>query len=329
MNPALSNFLRDKLRLLTVLILIPAGLSVFGSFHWALELSSHFLPHYCAALTLSFIALLYFRDRRWCIVAAVGALLTGAPIVPWYFGGDKAPAHAGGTPLRILLSNVYTANTQSGLLLELAKAENVDVAVLQEVDGRWLEELEPLKAALPEMKAIPREDNFGIGIWSRMKLEQVQVVDLGPFEVPTISVELIVGGRRVAIIATHPVPPASAEGAEGRDKQLEELAGRTAQSKLPMILVGDLNTTMWAPAYRRFEKASGLKNVRRGFGVLPTWPAQLHWAGIPLDHCLVSPEIHVVNARVGRHIGSDHCPLIVDLVIPKAEKAESSGTFGG
>ena len=317
MSASFARFLKDKVRLLTVLILIPAGMSLLAPLHWAIELSSHFLPHYCAALTICFIALLCFRDRYWSVAAAFGALLTALPIVPWYVGGNSPQTSSAGTSLRILLSNVYTANTQSGRLLELLKTENVDLAVLQEVDGRWVNELEPLKATLPEMKVIPREDNFGIGVWSRFKLEHVQVMELGPFEVPTISVELEVGGRRVAVFATHPVPPASAEGAQGRDVQLQELAEKAAQSQLPVIVLGDLNTTMWSPAYRRFEKKSGLKNARRGFGVLPTWPAQFRWVGIPLDQCLVSPEIQVANARVGRPIGSDHLPLVVDLIIGK------------
>ena len=317
MNASVSGFLKDKIRLLAVLILIPASMSLFAPLHWAIELSSHFLPHYCAGLMICSIAMLCLRDRCWSVAAAAGALVVAMPIVPWYFGGDSPQSSSAGTPVRILLSNVYTANTQSDRVLELVKTEHVDLAVLQEVDDRWVNELEPLKATLPEVKAIPREDNFGIGIWSRFKLEQVQVFEMGPFEVPTILVELEVGGNRVALIATHPVPPASEEGARGRDVQLRELAEKAAQSKLPVIVVGDLNTTMWAPTYRRFEKGSGLKNVRRGFGVLPTWPAQFRWVGIPLDQCLVSPEIQVANVRVGKPIGSDHLPLVVDLIIGK------------
>src|SRR5687767_4157550 len=105
MRATLVSFLKDKLRLATALVLIPAGLSIFSSFHWLLELTSHFLPHYCAALTLCSLALLCFRERWWSLAAAVGAILTGAPIAPWYFGGDNAQIPADGTPFRILLSN--------------------------------------------------------------------------------------------------------------------------------------------------------------------------------------------------------------------------------
>jgi endonuclease/exonuclease/phosphatase (EEP) superfamily protein YafD len=37
---------------------------------------------------------------------------------------------------------------------------------------------------------------------------------------------------------------------------------------------------------------------------------------IPIDHCLVSPQIRVTGMRTGRAIGSDHLPIIVDMMVP-------------
>jgi len=37
--------------------------------------------------------------------------------------------------------------------------------------------------------------------------------------------------------------------------------------------------------------------------------------GIPIDHCLVSPEIIVTKRSVGPSVGSDHYPVIIDFSI--------------
>ena len=87
------------------------------------------------------------------------------------------------------------------------------------------------------------------------------------------------------------------------------------------ILIGDLNTTMWSPWFGRLCAKSGLSSVRRGFGVLPSWPAPLPaFLRIPIDHCLVSDDLVVTGCRLGSPAGSDHLPLIVDLAVAAAQR---------
>ena len=46
-----------------------------------------------------------------------------------------------------------------------------------------------------------------------------------------------------------------------------------------------------------------------------TWPSGLILLRIPIDYCLVSEGIGVMDVQVGPDIGSDHFPLIVDLLV--------------
>ena len=79
--------------------------------------------------------------------------------------------------------------------------------------------------------------------------------------------------------------------------------------------MGDLNTTSWSPFFSDLIEESGLRDSRKGFGIQTTWPDGLFLLRIPIDHCLVSKDISVLDRRVGPSIGSDHFPVTVDLVL--------------
>lgn len=82
-----------------------------------------------------------------------------------------------------------------------------------------------------------------------------------------------------------------------------------------MILIGDLNTTSWSYYFKNFIKAMQLVDSRKGFGLQTTWPSILPIMAITIDHILISPDIKVLNHKIGPHIGSDHYPVFVELVI--------------
>ena len=48
---------------------------------------------------------------------------------------------------------------------------------------------------------------------------------------------------------------------------------------------------------------------------MSSWPAEYCPLGITIDHCLVSPDIEVKQRLVGPDVGSDHLPVIVDLLL--------------
>ena len=109
------------------------------------------------------------------------------------------------------------------------------------------------------------------------------------------------------------MPPLGVDGFRARNQQLDSVADLLNEREGAKVLIGDLNATMWGHHFQRFVDRTGLHNVRRGFGVLPTWPTQLPFAMIPIDHCLVSAGFDVRSVRTGPAIGSDHLPLLVEL----------------
>jgi endonuclease/exonuclease/phosphatase (EEP) superfamily protein YafD len=285
-----------------------------NSWHRFLELFSHFrLQYLCVALALTVIFAV-MKQRRWALLMMAMTVINAAPVAPWYFADADA---SGGYQerLRILFANVNSGNKNTQALLDVIESEQPDLIVLQEVSYLWATAMDAVQSDYPHRHVIPQNDNFGIALYSRQPLLDIDVLSSSPFGFPSLVVQQVVGSSLVTYVSTHPIPPLGQAGFDARNSQLAEIGERIAEIYGPTVLVGDLNTTVWGHHYKMLVADTGLRNSRDGFGVIPTWPRQLPFAMIPIDHCLVSDEFVVLDTRSGPDIGSDHLPLIVTLAL--------------
>ena len=305
-------------------LLIAAGLlaclatltGCIGQVWWGFELATHFRAQY--ALALSGFALILLALRRWGWSALFGAfaLLNLALIAPAFWESDPASAAGNSPTLRALLANVNMGNRDSERLQRLIVASDPDIILLLEATPWLLEQLRDLGARYPHRIAEPRDDPFGIALFSRQPLAQSQLVRFGDAaSPPAIVATMIAGARSFTLIGAHPWPPVSAGLAEGRNEQLRALASQARQSSLPLLVLGDLNISPWSPWFARLLADSGLRDSRSGRGIQPSWPADWWPLWIPIDHALFSAGIRIQQREIGPAIGSDHYPVIVDFQV--------------
>ena len=214
--------------------------------------------------------------------------------------------------------NVNTANRQVALVKQLLRDYEPDVVLLMEVNAAWITALEEIRPQYPYQKAVPRDDNFGIALYSKLPFTACDTVEWGQAGVPSLVGTVEVAGQRLTIVGTHPLPPINQQYAAFRNGQLEAVAEYLATVSGPKILLGDLNTSPWSYYFGRLLKMTKLVDSSRGRGIAPTWPTNAAWLRIPIDFCLVSEEITILDKQVGADIGSDHFPLIVDLSLAEA-----------
>ncbi len=286
-----------------------------GDRHWLLELTTHFRPHYAAALLTCAIVYAVARRFRSATLLAAFAVLNAAVLAPRFMPhtASSVAAHAQTPALKLLLVNVLTDNRDHAALLALIEHEQPDVVALLEVNAEWIAAMAPLANTHPHAHSVPRPDNFGVALFSRLPLMDPKTVYLGPAEVPSIRATLPFGHCPVALLATHPLPPGDAGNLLLRDLHLKAIAKWASASPSPVIVLGDLNCTPWAPAFRTLLREGNLIDTARGLS--STWPVTPWWLRIPLDHCLVSPTFTVTDHRIGPDIGSDHFPVLVPLAL--------------
>lgn len=302
-------------------LLIAAGVVVctaslfgfLGQFSWFLDLFSHFRVQYLIGLAILGSLLLVMRRRKTAAIFLGLACVNSLLVLPLYLGdGNTLPESV--PSMRAMLLNVNKRLGNAERVKRVIREANPDILVLEEISSRWMSDLASLTDSHPHRLTRPREDNFGIGLFSKFPLVESEVAYIGSAEVPSILATISTGQTNLRVIATHPPPPSGADYSRRRNEQLNQLPDY-AQSSLPLILLGDLNMTPWSYHFRRLLARTGLQDSARGYGVQPTWPNHNPILRIPIDHCLHSSDITVVDRRIGADVSSDHYPLIVDFVI--------------
>ena len=289
-------------------------LSAFaGERHWLLEITTHFRPHYAGGLLVFGAAYTCARHFRFAAFFTAFSLLNIAMLLPRFDARTPVPPE---TPsLKLLLANVHTDNRDYDAVLRLISHEQPDVIVLLEVNAVWLDAVASLEKTHPYFRTVPRSDNFGIALYSRVALRETRTAYLSASEVPSIqTIVTLAKDRSLRLLATHPLPPGDAGNLVLRDQQLAAIASWSAGPATPALVIGDLNCTPWSPAFRRLLANGSLQDTGRG--ITPTWPVKPWFLRIPLDHCLATPSILTKEHRVGPDIGSDHFPIIVSIALP-------------
>ncbi|MEM9586081.1 MAG: endonuclease/exonuclease/phosphatase family protein [Planctomycetota bacterium] len=316
----LSRRLASTLSIIAVLSVAFVVGGWFGRSHFALDLASHFRVQAVASTLACGLVLLALRRFRRGMLALAASVLIATSLWPYLPATRSKSASAGQT--RLLLANVRSSNKQYHLLLDEIASFEPEIIVLLEVNGRWAEVMSSgLPSSYRHQTVQPREDNFGIAIYSRLEWLTCTVTHLGGKDFPP-SLEAVFsddGATQQRLIAMHPVPPIGRQNWQHRNSAMSAAARRVAsQPPDRTILIGDLNCTPWSPQFQSLVEDSGLRDSAIGNGIHPTWypfAATLGGLlGLPIDHALVGNDVVVRQRHVGPAIGSDHRPLILDFI---------------
>ena len=281
---------------------------------WLCEIACHFQVQYVVGLTALTIVFALGHRRGLALGTLIVAVLAfSIQWLPIYW--PEVPRSEGPRSLRLLSANLQFDNPSHELFFDLIDREKPDVILLFELSWKWLPDLKFLEREYPYFRVAPSPGHSGCGIYSRLPLEEVSIDGVPPGPNFVVKAQIAIADTVVNVFGTHPLAPYTPEERDLRNQQLSSLAKLVGFRPSHTIVAGDFNTSSWSPCFGRFVDTTGLRDTRRGFGICPTFPARFWPAMTPIDHCLVSLDIGVVDRRVGKDIGSDHLPIVVDLQI--------------
>jgi endonuclease/exonuclease/phosphatase (EEP) superfamily protein YafD len=281
---------------------------------WPCTLLEHFRVQYVVGGGALVAVAVAMRMRGWSDAAAIATLLHGLPVAADLIRSPQA-GPAGGAAIRVLLLNVHTESSGFEQVRQLIGDEQPDLIALVEVDARWIAGVAPAVRDFSGQIEHPRSDNFGVALYARGQVTGA-IESLGS-SLPSVVADVAIRGARMRVLLTHPMPPVSGGAYEEQEHQLAAVAERTRASAGLMLVMGDFNATPWSRLFARLQRDTGLCDSRAGFGVQASFPAGMAVMRIPIDHLLASCSIGVRDRRIGRDVGSDHLPVIADLVVPE------------
>ncbi|MFM7058186.1 MAG: endonuclease/exonuclease/phosphatase family protein [Planctomycetota bacterium] len=235
---------------------------------------------------------------------------------------QHSPSHPHPPHISVCLANVRFNNPQHHIIARSLQQSAADVLVVVELNPALRQSLTTqLTPDYPHTVWADREPGaFGIGLLSRLPLQNPHINHFGATaqsssipRVPAISVDVRTPAGPVRLIAVHCIPPIGQHNFQVRSRQLADaaIAAKKTAANNPVLLVGDLNLTPWAPAFHDFLQHARLINPASGSGVEPTWNAGPRYpCGLLIDHILHSPQLTCLNRQIPPSINSDHRPVL-------------------
>lgn len=297
------------LKFLLFIFAIFSFLSLFSSFYWPFDLINHFRIHaFLTSIILLVVILLFSRkDFALALFILIGnAILFFLPLYK-SSGISKISHFDSSHKIEILTANVFIKNTQYRKAIDVITHERPDIIALTETDGRWIENFKAVENTYKYSLKNPRADNFGLAIYSKLPF-QAEILDIGEYHLPLAILDF----KKFRLIVAHPTPPISRNNLRENKTYLEAIAQNANNQNKPVIIAGDLNSTLWGEALNPLLDA-GLKRINTT-GVAYTWPTQMPLLAMQIDH-FFAKGITEADFKVLSNIGSDHYPILTTVSV--------------
>lgn len=277
--------------------------------------------------------------RRWPLFGVASAVVAAhvTLLLPEMAAREPVPGAARSAPqLRLFNANVFAGNNEVDGFADEIRRIRPDVVVLQEATSPFLEKLDSQGVfdGMPYRVVARRDDPFGAAVVSRWPLTEDDIVHVKKRPV-LVRATVTFGGRRLRLFAVHAVSPVAGEREEWFE-DMKVIGEAVVAEKEPVLVVGDFNATWSHKPFRRLLDV-GLTDAAaaRGKPFEMTWPRnrRLLPAFARIDHVLTTPGVVVTSITTGEGEGSDHRPLVAQVVlldgVSPSAAADDRGGPGG
>lgn len=285
-------------------LLLAAGF--LGAVSEPLDSLAHLRPMLMIVIVLCGLATALLGSQRWDMVSATALVAAGVATYPHLpFTG---PPDVGTGKLKLIQFNVRIHNDREADAAQWILAEKPDVLMLQEVLDETHPSFRQLAEILPNVVRC-KSSGFGeVAVMTRFQVMAQHCAEGDGLAWAQVNRD----GAPVTFASVHlhwPWPFRQWE-------QLDRLHPVFAAMPQPVVLAGDFNATPWSAAVKHVEKEIGSTAIG-GFR-LSFRPDLFHtghgWPLLPIDHVLLPEGWRAAAIRLGPDLGSDHRPVVADLV---------------
>ncbi len=278
--------------------------------------------------------------RRTAIIPLVlAALIVVGPVMGFQTGWRRWLLHPAGIPIRVVTFNAETGAALAMGLEEQLEEWSADIIAIQECGPS-------LREAIGGLAEWQTHEENGVCLITRYPITAVAVMDRSGFafmrefdpndiggSADVTRYTLATSSGLIDVTTVHLETPR--KGLEGflsggngrallqrlqRNTELRDVESHMARAwvergnKLRLV-IGDFNTPIESRIFQR--NWGGLKDAfsEVGFGLGMT--KDNGWIRVRIDHVLYGAGWHAKRVAVGPNLGSDHHPVIVDLVLER------------
>lgn len=273
--------------------------------------------------------LCYAIAKRQRLLAVLSAVVIGCHVwwlVPDFvrdrrFDSITAPLlanEAAAGRVRIFFANVHYHNNQPEAILREVEATDPDLVILIEFPWSWREPFlaSTLRTRYPHGRGFKPWQVDRVAVFSRLTVRGEHEDSIENRIIETTEVE--VGDNSLKIVGLHAHRPMNfSEPGSNAAGYWAKAVPLILATPRPLVVIGDFNATQYSLVHKQL-KSAGLRSAHedRGRGYATTWPnGMVPVPPIRIDQAYLSPEVACRAIGEGIGLGSDHKPLILDVVV--------------